>query len=286
MNAVDFDIWAEDQGRGIENVERAMTDRFSTGGTLGLGLPGVKRMSDDFWIRSEAGRGTLVFARKTFRSGPVARSKPVATPTQGQMIRVEEGHKERYSFGLAWRPYPGNPFTGDAAIVFENSAGCLMAIVDASGHGRGASQVAQQVTDVLRRYAGYSLGQLLQKVHEELQGTVGAALGLAYLDAELKRMQYAATGNTRIIKVSGKKNWIGVASDGVLGNRLPTPQVQEVELLSGDLIAMWSDGIEDFEGRKLISQYDFRAPRDIAKMLVKKLARPYDDACCLALRWN
>lgn len=49
-----------DRGPGIENLDDALSDHFSTGGTLGLGLPGVKRMVDDFAIHSTLGEGTRV----------------------------------------------------------------------------------------------------------------------------------------------------------------------------------------------------------------------------------
>ncbi|MDI3320690.1 anti-sigma regulatory factor [Pinibacter soli] len=49
-----------DRGPGIENVERAMTDGFSTGKSLGLGLPGAKRLSSEFTINSVVGKGTIV----------------------------------------------------------------------------------------------------------------------------------------------------------------------------------------------------------------------------------
>jgi serine/threonine-protein kinase RsbT len=41
-----------------------MNDHFSSGGTLGLGLPGVKRMMDEFSLESSPGQGTRVTARK------------------------------------------------------------------------------------------------------------------------------------------------------------------------------------------------------------------------------
>lgn len=47
-----------DHGPGIENLESAMQDHYSTSGTLGLGLPGVKRLVDHFEIKSEVGVGT------------------------------------------------------------------------------------------------------------------------------------------------------------------------------------------------------------------------------------
>ena len=50
----------EDQGPGIANVEQAMKDGFSTAGGLGLGLSGARRLSNEFSISSEPGRGTRV----------------------------------------------------------------------------------------------------------------------------------------------------------------------------------------------------------------------------------
>ena len=50
----------EDSGPGIENIEAAMRDGFSTGRGLGKGLPGSKRLVDEFRIESERGQGTRV----------------------------------------------------------------------------------------------------------------------------------------------------------------------------------------------------------------------------------
>jgi len=55
---------ANDQGPGIPDLNRAMEVGYSTSGSLGLGLPGVRRLMDDFEIVSRVGRGTTVTARK------------------------------------------------------------------------------------------------------------------------------------------------------------------------------------------------------------------------------
>lgn len=55
---------ASDRGPGIEDVEQALAEHFSTGGTLGLGLPGARRMMDEFIVTSEPGEGTRVEAVK------------------------------------------------------------------------------------------------------------------------------------------------------------------------------------------------------------------------------
>ena len=50
----------EDKGPGIPNMAMAMKDGFSTGKSLGLGLPGAKRLVSEFNIQSEVGKGTTV----------------------------------------------------------------------------------------------------------------------------------------------------------------------------------------------------------------------------------
>ena len=49
-----------DKGPGIKNVEEAMKDGFSTGKSLGVGLPGAKRLVNEFEIKSQVGKGTNV----------------------------------------------------------------------------------------------------------------------------------------------------------------------------------------------------------------------------------
>ncbi len=58
---------ARDQGPGVPDVEKALQAGYSTSGGLGLGLPGVRRLMDDFHISSRAGRGTVVRVRKWLR---------------------------------------------------------------------------------------------------------------------------------------------------------------------------------------------------------------------------
>ena len=59
-----FEVLAVDDGPGISDIDQALKNDFSTGGTLGLGLPGIKRLMDDFIIDSSPGKGTKVTARK------------------------------------------------------------------------------------------------------------------------------------------------------------------------------------------------------------------------------
>lgn len=56
------EIKAVDQGPGFIDIDSALCDHYSTSGTLGLGLPGVKRIMDALEIKSERGSGSVVTA--------------------------------------------------------------------------------------------------------------------------------------------------------------------------------------------------------------------------------
>jgi serine/threonine-protein kinase RsbT len=58
----------EDYGKGIPDVDQAMEAGFTTAGTMGMGLSGVKRLMDDMAIKSEIGVGTTITVEKWGRA--------------------------------------------------------------------------------------------------------------------------------------------------------------------------------------------------------------------------
>ena len=57
-------ITASDEGPGIRNIEQALQNGYSSSGSLGLGLPGAKRLMDEFEIESQPGKGTTIRMKK------------------------------------------------------------------------------------------------------------------------------------------------------------------------------------------------------------------------------
>jgi serine/threonine-protein kinase RsbT len=57
-------VVARDEGPGIPDLDMAMRDSYSTGNGLGLGLPGARRLMDEFEIESEISKGTTVVMKK------------------------------------------------------------------------------------------------------------------------------------------------------------------------------------------------------------------------------
>ena len=61
---VGIEIICQDKGPGIPDIQLAMQDGFSTSTSLGMGMPGAKRLMDEFEIESEVGMGTTVIIRR------------------------------------------------------------------------------------------------------------------------------------------------------------------------------------------------------------------------------
>jgi len=59
-----LEVIARDQGPGIADVGRALEDGYSSGRGLGLGLPGARRLMDEFQVDSKIGRGTTITMKK------------------------------------------------------------------------------------------------------------------------------------------------------------------------------------------------------------------------------
>ncbi|HEX9288367.1 MAG TPA: anti-sigma regulatory factor [Anaeromyxobacteraceae bacterium] len=60
-------VIARDEGPGIANPELAMREGYTTGNSLGMGLPGARRLMDEFELSSTLGKGTTVTMKKWVR---------------------------------------------------------------------------------------------------------------------------------------------------------------------------------------------------------------------------
>ncbi|MGG1679211.1 anti-sigma regulatory factor [Neobacillus sp. NRS-1170] len=67
MGKCGLKVIAADRGPGIQDIRRVMEDGFTTSGGLGAGLPGVRRLMDDFDLTSEVGVGTTIQVVKWLR---------------------------------------------------------------------------------------------------------------------------------------------------------------------------------------------------------------------------
>lgn len=286
---VDIAICARDVGPGIPNINLAMQDQFSTGTSLGLGLPGVRRMADVFFIESSPTAGTVVNVQKRIKSSGLVES-PVKRLTSSSSQKRLKSDVVRHANGALFdgayyvRPMPSETASGDMAAYFELHNGILMALIDVSGHGIEANALANQIHDYLEQHLSSNPLDLMSYLHSQLKGTRGAAVGLLFVDTEKGLASYCGVGNTGLYRVKGDP-WHPISKDGVLGQRLPTLREQTTGLVNGDVIMMWTDGISELAGKTYVKKNAHRPAASLARDLVAALGRPFDDAGCIIFKW-
>ena len=293
---VDVEIVAQDAGPGIADIDAAMQDHFSSGGTLGLGLPGVRRMVSEFSIQSEPGRGTCVTIRKRLNpdsEGMVRRAPdPDAVPGRPEAFAAPAGLAcvaspmraiGQLEIARRIRPCIAETVAGDELVAMDVAGGLLLAVIDTSGHGPEAHTLALRLKTVVETQLSRDLRHLMQRLHEVAQGTRGAAVGLAFLDPVRGTLQYLGVGNTRIV-MFGDGAWRGVSREGVLGQRRPTLFEQSVPLTNGDVVLMFSDGIPELARRDLTHRMALDSAASIAQRLVQNHGKVHDDVACLVVK--
>lgn len=183
------------------------------------------------------------------------------------------------------RPCLGERVSGDAVVIEPIDGGIFAAIVDVLGHGTEAHELALTIGDYLSRYASADIPGLMTRLHQYVRSSRGAVVGLLAIDAVAGRAVYAGTGNT-VLRRFGTTETRLVSFDGVVGQNMRTPRPQTLELEAGDLIVLYTDGVRDrFTSDDYPALYH-HAPKDVARTIVERFGKDYDDAACIAVRYG
>jgi anti-sigma regulatory factor (Ser/Thr protein kinase)/serine/threonine protein phosphatase PrpC len=303
-------VEAHDQGPGIPDVERALQEHFTTGNTLGLGLPAVQRMSDELTIDTTPGEGTRVRALRWVRPEPSRRQSPIrvaAAPAPAAPVHSRSDQPPpqpprptpcKVLLETRLRPCYPERLSGDQILTEQAGELWLQGIVDGCGHGpeahAAAAAVVEAVRDQFQRltadHDGDSpvpaerwLGALLHAAHERAKGTRGGAIGLTLVDARRWELWFSGIGNTRIVQLR-PRGWSGVSRDGQIGQRFPTPLVQSFSLRETDTVVQCSDGLRESELRALRQSIDPALPLPALADRLMQHALRTDDASVLVLR--
>ncbi len=286
---MDLQITAKDEGPGIQDIHLAMKDSFTTGGSLGLGLPALKRMADEFIIKSENDMGTYVYVRKKIKLLHKKNSKKTVLSPANLLQRdkstvSEYQQKNAWDIGYYVRPMSGHMVSGDAVCVIEFDHHILLAVIDVTGHGDIAHEVANKIQLFIQQQKNLDLVWLMKELHEHLKGSVGAALGLFLVDVNEQSFEYISIGNTKARRSVGD-TWRGVTKEGVLGQRLPNLIAQQGHLNNGDVFVLWSDGLSDHLIDNFIKNIAYESSDKIAFDLIRSLGKRYDDVSCIVFKW-
>ena len=174
------EILAMDRGPGIDDLERALGDGYSSAGSMGGGLGAIRRNAEVFDLYSSAA-GTILARVAGGDRTRAARRAADAVPA--------------IEIGAVCIPYPGETVSGDAWAVADSGRRTLLLVADGLGHGVGAHEAAALATRVFAKHAGEPPAEVMARLHGALRPTRGAAAAVLELDPAQRAARFAGVGN-------------------------------------------------------------------------------------------
>lgn len=283
------EIVAEDRGPGIADLDLALTEHYSSLGTLGLGLPGVRRMSDQFEIRSQPEAGTRVRARRWLQEtrDDAAPHRPVQPPEPDP---AEDAAIPAASAPAGWqhararRPCYGEIVSGDGCVLQTVPHGLVAGILDVLGHGSEAHRLARHCERWLAAQAHADVVGLAEGLHEEVRGSIGLALTLAFVDTQTRQVMVAGVGNTRLFCLRAPGLCIDAQPGIVGGSNMPRLRPARLQLAALDTLVLTTDGINERLTVDQLLPLRHHGVQHIAQQVLRAHGKDHDDATCMVLR--
>ncbi len=183
-------------------------------------------------------------------------------------------------------PRHGQTVSGDAGVVKLVPGGAMVAAIDGVGHGAAAATAAGIVASIVSRSDDHDVQSLMTRCHEELRGTRGAAITLAWLSFSACTMTWVALGDVEGRLLPAQR---GEHRDralrlpgGVAGHDQPTLAPETVEIHRGDVIVLATDGVDGIfaDALELVG-----AAHEIAERIIDAHWSGTDDGLAIVLRW-
>ena len=257
------ELIAIDRGPGIRNVAPVMRDGMSSAGTPGTGLGAISRVATRFDMHSKLGVGTVV----------------VATVAAAQA--AEAGS---FDVGGVAVPYPGEQSCGDAFAIDHEEGRAVILVTDGLGHGLLAAEASAQATALFWSHVRLPPAELMQRLHDGMRATRGAAVAVAEVDARRGMVRYCGVGNIAATIVANGATRSLVSHHGTVGHDCRRIAEFQYPWPPGGLLVMHSDGLTGhwtFEGYQGLSE---RASSLIAAVLYRDFRRLRDDTTVVVLR--
>jgi anti-sigma regulatory factor (Ser/Thr protein kinase) len=253
-------VLAMDKGPGIADMSKAMSDGFSTAGTMGNGMGAMKRIAN--FLEIFTGRtGTIV------------------------MLEIRSAaHRETLQVAGLAVPYPGERLCGDGWAYHQTQDRTVVFLVDGLGHGLAAAEASDEAIALFHKHVERAPGKILSYVHDGLKKTRGAVAAVAEIRAGDKALTYAAVGNIATAVLTQRNSKSLVSHSGTLG--LASPRIQEfrVEWPDDAILIMHSDGLQSRWDLSSYSGLLSRHPAVIGAALFRDFRRQRDDASVVVVK--
>jgi anti-sigma regulatory factor (Ser/Thr protein kinase) len=263
------EMLALDKGSGMEDIRRCFEDGYSTAGSPGSGLGAIRRMAASYDIYSAPNQGVVLMVWVAAR------------PVKQVTANADEPGFEVSGLCTALQH---EQVSGDAWISQPRVDGVRVLVADGLGHGIGAAEAASTAIDVARRHPGASVTDLLERIHQALRPTRGAAVAVAEVDLRDRTVRFAGIGN-----IAGSIVGPGFRRQMVSHNGTAGHQARHIDAFTypwdaQSLLILHSDGIATHWSLDKYPGLVRHDPSVIAGVLFRDFARGRDDASVVVAR--
>jgi anti-sigma regulatory factor (Ser/Thr protein kinase) len=257
-----------DQGPGMRNLDQCLRDGFSTGGSPGQGLGAIVRLSSTSDFYSEAGRGAAILARWSL-AAPRSAARTDA-PLHVGAVNV---------------PKPGQEVCGDSWGIEQTEQDCTILLSDGLGHGLEAKTASMEAVRMLREAPRLSPGSLVERAHQALRSSRGAAVAVARIDRQQGTLTFSGIGNIAGHIYSGAQASQHLVSvNGTAG--FQTQRIREFSYPwpENGMLVLYSDGLATNTNVEAHPGLALRDPTLIAGVLYRDFSRRNDDATAVVAK--
>lgn len=188
---------------------------------------------------------------------------------------------EKIEIGISEKPI--ECVNGDDAFYLKEGSDYFISLFDGAGHGSSAHKIAIKSREILTDNQLEELPKAMRYLHESLRGTNGGVAIIGKLNVHSLLFRYVGIGNIFMCK-AGKSIERFMLQQGIIGYQIRTPVESSVQLVPGDTLILYSDGIKsNFDLDEYSSFYKDNA-QTIAQNIIQRFAKPCDDATCLVIR--
>lgn len=254
-----IELLAVDRGPGF-NLDACLADGFSTRGTQGIGLGALMRQSEVFDAYTDA-RGSVVLVR----------------------LFAGRGQNRDWRLGVSQHSLHDDPACGDAWQVALHGQRLSVLVVDGLGHGPEAEVAARAGCQAFSQDPHGEPARVFDDMHQAMNGTRGGAVALAQFDAGNGHLRFTGIGNIGACLVAPGKSRGMASHPGIVGAQFRRAQPFDFAEAGGQLLILYSDGLQSRWNLQEYPGLVHRHPAVIAAVLHRDYCRGRDDVTVVVI---
>jgi len=260
------EIISLDEGPGIPDIGRVLSDGYSSTATLGHGLGSIKRLSDLFDVYSVKDWGTILVARVYKEEQPLFKKRLL----ECRGINV---------------PKHGELVSGDGFCLKATGEGFRILIADGLGHGPDANAAVKKACEAFTACTEESSTETIRYIHSQIRKTRGIVGLVVFYNNQTRTWKMTGVGNIAARWMGPLNTRNHVSYNGIIGYNIPGTMNEQ--LLSQEEFPQFiacSDGIRsrwDIAKFPMLMQHDGMI---IASALYKEFSRGTDDTSVLVCK--